>query len=698
MPSIYTRPTLDTRLESCGRLALRGRLILCTVALTALIPAAASAQQPCSAEEHRHFDFWEGRWMVRAATGVLAGHNTLSLVLGECVLQEHYTTPSGYEGQSLNMFDQTRGVWHQTWMDNQGTLLRLEGGYESGRMVMQGETVDTTGVVTLNRITWSRVDDRRDRVRHLWELSTDGGTVWSTFFDGTYIRLETNADWDLLIQGGTVMNGTGRPGFRADVAIVDDRIVRVSPESLDPERAHRTIDAAGMVVAPGFVDLHTHLDPLLRLPGAESHVRQGVTTALGGPDGGGPWPLAEYLEAAANVGVGMNVGFMVGHNTVRRTVMGLENRAPTASELQRMKRMVAQAMSEGAWGISTGLKYLPGAFSELDEVVALSEVAGRQGGFYTSHLREEGLGLREAVGEALEIGKRAGIPIVLTHHKVVGQPTWGASLQTLAMVDSARAAGTDAMIDQYPYTASYTGITILIPTWAMAGGTNALLQRMENPALADSVFAGIAFNIINDRGGNDLNRVQFALVAWDRSLEGKTLHDWAMREGLESTPETGAQLVIEAVRRGGASAIFHAMSEEDVDRIMAHPFTMIASDGRLTQPGEGHPHPRWYGTFPRVLGLYARDKGVLSLEQAVRKMSTMPAERMGLRGRGQLREGWFADVVVFDAARVTDRATFEEPHQYPVGIDWVVVNGEVVIENGVYRDVRAGRILRRGRN
>jgi hypothetical protein len=196
MPSIYTRPTLDTRLESCGRLALRGRLILCTVALTALIPAAASAQQPCSAEEHRHFDFWEGRWMVRAATGVLAGHNTLSLVLGECVLQEHYTTPSGYEGQSLNMFDQTRGVWHQTWMDNQGTLLRLEGGYESGRMVMQGETVDTTGVVTLNRITWSRVDDRRDRVRHLWELSTDGGTVWSTFFDGTYIRLETNADWD----------------------------------------------------------------------------------------------------------------------------------------------------------------------------------------------------------------------------------------------------------------------------------------------------------------------------------------------------------------------------------------------------------------------------------------------------------------------------------------------------------------------
>ena len=264
---------------------------------------------------------------------------------------------------------------------------------------------------------------------------------------------------------------------------------------------------------------------------------------------------------------------------------------------------------------------------------------------------------------------------MLTHHKVVGQPTWGASVKTLAMVDSARAAGTDAMIDQYPYTASYTGITILIPAWAMAGGTGDLLQRMEDPALADSILSGIEFNIINDRGGNDLRRVQFAIVRWDRSLEGKTLHDWAMREGLASTPETGARLVIEAVRRGGASAIFHAMSEEDVERIMAHPFTMIASDGRLTQPGEGHPHPRWYGTFPRVLGLYARDKGVISLEQAVRKMSTMPAERMGLRERGQLREGWFADVVIFDPATVADQATFEEPHQLATGVEHVLVAG-----------------------
>ena len=505
-------------------------------------------------------------------------------------------------------------------------------------------------------------------------------------------------NWDLLIRDGTVIDGRGGPPFQADVAIQGDQIVEISEISLDPRAADRVINATGMVIAPGFVDLHAHLDPLLRLPSSESHVRQGVTTALGGPDGGGPWPFAKHLKAVEEASIGMNVGFLVGHNTVRRTVMGLENRVPTAVELNRMKNMIAQAMREGAWGISTGLKYLPGAFSELEEVIALSEIAGQAGGFYTSHLREEGLGLLDGVSEALEIGKQANLPIVLTHHKVVGQPMWGASIQTLAMVDSARKAGTDAMIDQYPYTASYTGIGILIPAWAMEGGDAALLTRMSDPVLSDSILNGITFNIVNDRGGNDLRRVQLALVSWDRTLEGQTLHDWALREGLPSTPEIGARLVIEAVRRGGASAIFHAMSEQDVERIMAHPFTMIASDGRLTKPGEGHPHPRWYGTFPRVLGLYAREKGTISLVEAVRKMTSLPAERLGLRMRGEIREGWFADVVIFDPLVVADQATFEEPHQYPIGIKWVVINGKLAVEEGVFRDVRAGRVLRRPLN
>lgn len=492
-----------------------------------------------------------------------------------------------------------------------------------------------------------------------------------------------------------MIDGSGEAGYAADIAVRGDRIARISREPLPRHLAARVIDATGEVVAPGFIDVHAHLDPLLRLPAAESHVRQGVTTALGGPDGGSPWPLGLYLDSAEAAGVGMNVAFLVGHNTIRQEVMGMEERAPSAAELLRMQEMVARAMGEGAWGLSTGLKYLPGAFSDVDEVVALSRVASDSGGIYTSHLREEGLGLIEAVAEAIEIGRRAAIPVVLTHHKVVGQPMWGASVRTLSMVDSARAAGIDVMIDQYPYTATYTGIAVLVPAWAMAGGTDAFLQRVEDPAFRDSIVAGIVDNILHDRGGGDLRRVQLARVTWDRSLEGGTLHDWAVARGLESTPETGAALVIEAIRRGGASAIYHVLDEDDVHRIMRHPQTMIASDGRLTQPGEGHPHPRWYGTFPRVLGHYVRDQQVITLEDAIRKMTSLPADRLALDGRGRVAEGAYADLVVFDPRTVVDRATFEAPHQYPEGITYVIVNGAVTVDEGQFVDVRPGRVLRR---
>lgn len=501
--------------------------------------------------------------------------------------------------------------------------------------------------------------------------------------------------YDLLITGGTVVDGTGTPGYSADVAIRGDRIARVSRVRLPAASAARVIDATGLVVAPGFVDLHAHLDPLLRLPDAESHVRQGVTTALGNPDGGGAWPLGEYLDSAAALGVGMNVAFLIGHNTIRREVMGAANRAPSPEELRRMQSMVARAMEEGAFGLSTGLRYTPGAFAETDEVVALADEAARPGGIYTSHLRDEGLDLIAGVAEAIEIGRRARIPVVLTHHKVVGAPMWGASAQTLAMVDSAREAGVDVMIDQYPYTATYTGIDVLVPPWALAGGDDAFLARVEDPAQRDSVLAGIVWNIVNDRGGNDLRRVQLARVEWDRSLEGRTLHDWALREDMQPTPDTGALLVVEAIRRGGASAIYHVLDEEDVVRIMQHPMTAIASDGRLVRPGEGHPHPRWYGTFPRVLARYVREQQVLTLEEAVRKMTTLPADRLGLSRRGRIAEGAAADLALFDPATIADRATFEEPHQYPVGIPFVIVNGVVTIDDGAFLDVRAGRVLRR---
>ncbi len=503
--------------------------------------------------------------------------------------------------------------------------------------------------------------------------------------------------YDVVIVGARVVDGSGAPAYRADVALVGDRIATISRSPIPPAAGKRVIDASGRIVAPGFIDLHAHLDPLLRLPDAESHVRQGVTTALGGPDGGSPFPLGPYLDSVTTAGVGMNVAFLTGHNTIRERVMGMADRAPTQRELDRMRAMVGEAMRDGAFGLSTGLKYLPGAFAETGEIVALAQVAADAGGIYTSHLREEGLGLIDGVAEALEIGRRTGIPVVLTHHKVVGRPMWGASRRTLAMVDSARATGTDVMLDQYPYTATYTGIGILVPAWAMADGDSAFLARMRGAALRDSILDGIVFNILNDRGGGDLGRVQLALVPWDRSLEGRTLADWARREGREPTPRVGAELVVEALRRGGASAIYHVLDEGDVERIMTHPQTMIASDGRLTRPGEGHPHPRWYGTFPRVLAVYVREKGLLTLEEAVRKMTSMPADRLGLGERGRLREGAYADIVIFDAATVKDMATFEQPHQYPIGIDYVIVNGEVEVDGGRFVGGRPGRVLRHRR-
>ena len=504
--------------------------------------------------------------------------------------------------------------------------------------------------------------------------------------------------WSVLVRGGTVVDGTGAPGYRADVAWQGDRIVAVSRTPLDPNRAARVVDATGLIVAPGFIDLHAHLEPLLQKPAATSAVTQGVTLALGGPDGSGPFPLAAYADSADRLGLGINVAYLVGHNTVRTRVMGTENRAPTAAELARMVGLVRQGMAEGAYGMSTGLRYVPGYYSTTDEVVTLARAAASAGGIYTSHLREEGLGLLEGVAEAITIARDARIPVVLTHHKAVGQPMWGKSVVTLAMVDSARARGLDVMMDQYPYTASQTSLAVLLPPWALAGGRAALRARVADPALRDSILRGIVALLQTDRGGGDTRRVQFGEVTWDRALEGRTLWDWAEQRGVGHAMEAAAALVLEGELQGGASMVYHIIDEGDVRRIMAHPQTMIASDGRLTDPGEGVPHPRAYGTFPRVLGEYVRTQRVLMLETAVHKMTGMPAARLGLTGRrGCLAAGCAADVVIFDAATVGSPATFTQPHQYATGIPYVFVNGVAMVDGGRVTTARPGRVVRRGR-
>jgi N-acyl-D-aspartate/D-glutamate deacylase len=499
--------------------------------------------------------------------------------------------------------------------------------------------------------------------------------------------------YDLLILNGTVYDGKGGEPVVTDIAIKDSMIVAMG--DLDNTKADRIINAEGLAVSPGFIDMHAHLEPIMELKSCESHVRQGVTTALGGPDGSSPYPMKPFMDSLQQKGIGMNAAFLVGHNTVRRNIMGLENRAPTPEELKAMEAEIDSAMKDGAYGISTGLKYLPGAFSKVDEVIDLSKVASKYGGIYTSHLREEGLGLFDAVQEAIQISKDADIPVILTHHKAIGKPMWGKSARTLAMVDSARAKGLNIKMDQYPYAASYTSISVLIPSWARAGGQEEFKARVEDPVLRDSIKNGIVFNILNDRGGSDLDRIQFAKVEWAPELEGKTLKYWCEQHNLEPSVENGADLVIKAQLNGGASCVYHAMAEEDVERIMKHPMTMIGSDGRLVEPGMGHPHPRWYGTFPRVLGLYVREKHTLELSEAIRKMTYLPAQSLNLTDRGLIKEGMKADITIFNPETVIDKATFEKPHQYSEGIEYVLVNGGLAVDEGEFKDIKSGKVLRK---
>lgn len=513
------------------------------------------------------------------------------------------------------------------------------------------------------------------------------------------VNCQNSIPYDLIIKNGLVYDGTHNPPQRQDIAIKADKIVGLGDFS--EADALQILDAAGAVVAPGFIDTHTHLDPLdnlLALSNSESQLRQGVTTSIGGQDGRGvplQYGFAAFLDTLSQVGVGINMGFMAGHNKIRKKIMQLENRAPTEKELDRMIAMADQAMDEGAFGLSTGLKYLPGNFAKIDEVIALSRVVANKGGVYSTHLRDEGIAIMPAIEETIEIGKKANIPIILTHHKVIGKPMWGKSNITLARVDKARNNGVNILLDQYPYAASHTGLSVLIPAWARAGGQKKFIERLSNPESYAKIKAEIIFNILNDRGGEDLNRIQFARVKWQPNLEGKTLKDWIVMEGKKPTIENGAEYVIKGQRNGGASCIYHAMEEKDVEKIMQHPLTMIASDGRLSSPGIGHPHPRAYGTFPRVLGKYVREKKLLSLQEAIYKMTLFPAKTYGIENIGQLKKGLKADLVIFDPNTIIDKATFIQPHQYPVGISHVLVNGKWSLKNGEFLNKMNGEVLRK---
>jgi dihydroorotase/N-acyl-D-amino-acid deacylase len=499
----------------------------------------------------------------------------------------------------------------------------------------------------------------------------------------------------LVLEGGEVHDGSGASPRIADVGVLGDRIVAIG--DLRGRRAGVRIDARGLAVVPGFIDIHSHaVEGVFRHPLAENYLKQGVTTVVGGPDGGSPYPVGEFLAKIDSEPPAINFALMVGHGTIRNAVIGNEDRAPTEAELDRMKSMVADAMRDGAFGLSSGLKYVPGAYAKTEEVIALARVAGYFGGIYISHMREEGLGLLDSVRETIRIGEEGGLPTQITHHKAVGTPMWGKSVETLALVDAARARGVDVTIDQYPYTASSTSLAILFPAWSLEGSPQERLARLRNPEERGRIREAVLKNLREDRGGGDAKNVVVARCRWDPSLDGKSLADILRDRGRPVTLEEAADLSLELQEKGGFSGIFHAMVEEDVERILRHPQTMVASDGGIVAPGEGVPHPRSYGTFSRVIGRYSRDRELLTFEEAVRKMSTLPADRLSLGERSRIREGAYADIAVLDRERVSDPSDFGNPHQYAEGARHVLVNGILVLKDGEVTGARPGRAIRHG--
>jgi dihydroorotase/N-acyl-D-amino-acid deacylase len=501
-----------------------------------------------------------------------------------------------------------------------------------------------------------------------------------------------HAQYDLLIRNARVVDGAGNPWYRADVGIRGDTIAAIGP--LPDGRGSVTIDAGGRVAAPGFIDIHTHSRRgILDVPTAENYVRQGVTTLIEGNDGGSPLPIKPFLDQVAAKRVSVNFATFVGQGSIRREIIGLVNRRATPAEIDQMRNLVRRAMQEGALGLSTGLFYVPGNYTPTEEVIELAKVAGAMGGIHISHMRNEAEAVLDSVRETIAIGEKGGLPTQVTHHKVVGLPNHGRSVDTLRLVEEARARGVDVTVDQYPYTASSTGLTGLIPQWAQEGGDAEMKKRFQNPPARAKIRAEMVDLIKLNRGGGDPKNVVLANCAFDTSLNGKSLAQVTQEKGRAPSAENAADIAMDLLMRGSCQTVYHAIAEPDVERIMKYPWTMIGSDGEVPIFGRGVLHPRSYGTFARVLGVYVRERKVLTLEDAIRKMSSLPAQRLRLLDRGLLRPGLKADLVIFDPDTVADKAIFGNPHQYAVGFSHVVVNGELVLDNGKITERRPGRIL-----
>lgn len=498
--------------------------------------------------------------------------------------------------------------------------------------------------------------------------------------------------YDLLLKGGRVIDGTGNAWFYGDVAVDSGRIVAVG--KLRAELADSVIDVKGLVIAPGFIDVHTHIERNdMLVPTADNFLFDGVTSVVTGNCGSSNVDIARYFHRLDSAGISVNVATLIGHNSVRASVMGQSRRDPSVEEQERMEALVEQAMRDGAVGFSTGLIYTPGAYSKTAEVVGLARAAAKFGGVYSSHIRSESDGVKEAIGEALRVGKEAGMPVEISHFKVSSRPNWGRSSETLALIETARREGVDVTIDQYPYIASSTTLNTLLPTWVFSGGIDSASARLADPLIRKKIKDQMLQGLKN-RGLKNYSYAVVARYAADSSFNGKNITEVNRMRGRKSRARDEAETIMEMVEKGSAQMVFFSMSEEDVQRIMQYPFNMFASDAGIVRFGEGAPHPRAYATNARVLAHYVRALKLLRLEEAIRRMTSLPAQKFQLRDRGLVREGMAADLVVFNENTVSEASTFEHPHAYSKGFEYVIVNGAITVAKGRHTGVRNGCVLK----
>jgi N-acyl-D-amino-acid deacylase len=496
---------------------------------------------------------------------------------------------------------------------------------------------------------------------------------------------------DILIRNGKILDGTGNSWFYGDIAVRDGKIIGIGKQLFFS--ANKTIDASGLIVAPGFIDVHTHLeedeskDPL-----AQSFIYDGVTTCITGNCGLSNTDIGKYLHWIDSLKLSINVATLIGHNDVRKAVMGKANRDASPAEQEQMENIVDKAMKDGAVGFSTGLIYIPGTYSKTPEVIGLAKVAAKYHGIYATHMRDEADSVAQAIEEALTIGREAKIPVEISHFKLSGQQNWGRSKETVPMIEAARKEGIEVTIDQYPYTASSTSISTLIPDEILADGQDSIKARLEKPEIKKYVIS----EMLRKLRKRKLKHFSYAVVAYyktDTTYNGKSIEAINLLKGRKHKAKAEAETVIDIMINGGASAVFHGMSEEDVKRIMQYPFNMFASDASIRILNTGMPHPRGYGTNARVLGKYVREEKVILLEEAIRRMTSLPAQKFQLMDRGLLRTGYAADIVIFDEKEVTDISTFEKPHAYSKGFHYIIVNGIVTVENEKHNGTRAGKAL-----